>query len=187
MPPMDDASSVDPNMGADPNMGGDPSMGADPMGGGAPMDGPDGVADPMGGGDQNMNGEMDSEGQMPDDMGGEDMDEKVQEIVDISNGLDDEGKKAILNYARSVKDNKSSGGKESEGPEMGGEPMPDEGGDMPQMPTESIIFTKGQLRKINESFGMTDDDEDKEKVLSKRTEKTIKKVKQSPFNSPRFK
>ena len=156
---MGDASPVDPSMSgnamADPMAGVDPSMG---MGQGVGEEMPEDGMD-----DSNMN-------------------EKVKEITDISNELDEKGQETILKYARSVKDNSNSG-KDSSEPEMGNEE--------PQMPMESVVFTKGQLKRINESFGvgMDDekDDEKDDKKLTKRTDKTINKVKSSPFNSPRFK
>ena len=55
------------------------------------------------------------------------------------------------------------------------------------MPMESVVFTKGQLKRIDENFGVGMDDEKDDKKLTKRTDKTIKKVRSSPFNSPRFK
>lgn len=156
MPPSDDASPVGSSMGgdamSDPMMaGGDPSMG---MGQGFGEEMPENGMD-----DSNMN-------------------EKVKEITDISNELDEKGQETILKYARSVKDNSNSKQDSSE-PEMRNEE--------PQMPMESIIFTKGQLKRINESLGAGMDDEKDNKKLTKRTDKTINKVKSSPFNSPRFK
>ena len=73
--------------------------------------------------------------------------------------------------------NKDESQPENQGPE---------GGDMPQMPMESVIFTKGQLKKLNEDLGLGMDAERDEQRLSKRTDKTNKKVKSSPFNSPKF-
>lgn len=157
---MGDASPVDPSMGgdamADPMMaGGDPSMGmGQGVGDEIPEDGMD---------DSNMN-------------------EKVKEITDISNELDEKGQETILKYARSVKDNSNSVQDSSE-PEM----EPEMGNEGPQMPMESVIFTKGQLKRINENLGAGMDDEKDAKKLTKRTDKTINKVKSSPFNSPRFK
>lgn len=157
---MGDASPVDPSMGGDamtdPMMaGGDPSMG---MGQGVGEEIPEDGMD-----DSNMN-------------------EKVKEITDISNELDEKGQETILKYARSVKDNSNSGQDSSE-PET----EPETGNEGPQMPMESVIFTKGQLKKINEGLGAGMDDEKDDKKLTKRTDKTINKVKSSPFNSPRFK
>ena len=144
------------------------------------------MAGPMAGGDPSMGGEDPSIGmgqgvgeEMPEDgMDDSNMNEKVKEITDISNELDEKGQETILKYARSVKDNSNSE-KDSSGPEMGNEE--------PQMPMESVVFTKGQLKRINENFGVGMDDEKDDKKLTKRTDKTINKVKSSPFNSPRFK
>ena len=144
------------------------------------------MADPMAGGDPSMGGEDPSIGmgqgvgeEMPEDgVDDSNMNEKVKEITDISNELDEKGQETILKYARSVKDNSNSG-KDSSEPEMGNEE--------PQMPMESVVFTKGQLKRIDENFGVGMDDEKDDKKLTKRTDKTIKKVKSSPFNSPRFK
>ena len=157
----------------------DPTNGANPSIGGNDM------ADPMAGGDPSMGGEDPSMGmgqgvgeEMPEDgMDDSNMNEKVKEITDISNELDEKGQETILKYARSVKDNSNSE-KDSSEPEMGNEE--------PQMPMESVVFTKGQLKRINENFGVGMDDEKNDKKLTKRTDKTINKVKSSPFNSPRF-
>ena len=156
MPPMGDASSVDPNMGADPMMGGDPSMGMDPNMGGEPM---------------------------PDDMGAapEGGEGSGDDTMSLFDELSDEDKEAARKYIESMLNKDES----QEGSDMGNE-MPDMGG-APQMPMESVIFTKGQLKKINESLGAGMDDERDDKKLAKRTEKTNSKVKSSPFNSPRFK
>lgn len=163
---MGDASPVDPSMGgdamADPMAGADPSMGGE---------------DPSMGMGQGVGEEMPEDG-----MDDSNMNEKVKEITDISNELDEKGQETILKYARSVKDNSNSGQDSSE-PEM----EPEMGNEEPQMPMESVVFTKGQLKKINESLGAGMDDEKDDKKLTKRTDKTINKVKSSPFNSPRFK
>ena len=106
------------------------------------------MADPMAGGDPSMGGEDPSIGmgqgvgeEMPEDgVDDSNMNEKVKEITDISNELDEKGQETILKYARSVKDNSNSG-KDSSEPEMGNEE--------PQMPMESVVFTKGQLKRIN--------------------------------------
>ena len=158
----------------------------DPTNGANPSMGGNGMADPMAGGDPSMGGEDPSMGmgqgvgeEMPEDgMDDSNMNEKVKEITDISNELDEKGQETILKYARSVKDNSNSM-QDSNEPEMGNEE--------PQMPMESVVFTKGQLKRINENFGVGMDDEKNDKKLTKRTDKTINKVKSSPFNSPRFK
>ena len=161
---MGDASSVDPNMGADPMAGGDPSMGGAPAG-----------PDPMAGGDPMMGG---GDAPMPDGdgMGGEEGsgDDSTMSLFDQ---LSDEDKEAARSYIESMLNKDESQPDNQEAPE---------GGDMPQMPMESVIFTKGQLKKLNEDIGLGIDTERDKKNLMKRTEKTNKKVKSSPFNSPKF-
>lgn len=162
---MGDASSVDPNMGADPMAGGDPSMGEAPAEGPGPMAGEDPM---MGGGDEPMPGDG-------EDMGGDEGsgDDSTMSLFDQ---LSDTDKEAARSYIESML-NKDESQPENQGPE---------GGDMPQMPMESVIFTKGQLKKLNEDIGLGMDAERDEKRLTKRTDKTNKKVKSSPFNSPKF-
>lgn len=161
---MGDASSVDPNMGADPMAGTDPSMGGAPSG-------PDPMAgeDPMMGGDEPMPGDG-------EDMGGDEGsgDDSTMSLFDQ---LSDTDKEAARSYIESMLNKDESQPDNQEAPE---------GGDMPQMPMESVIFTKGQLKKLNEDIGLGMDTERDDKKLEKRTEKTNKRVKSSPFNSPKF-
>ena len=159
MPPMGDASSVDPNMGADPMM---PPTDGQNIGAG---DGMEPAGEPM----PDMGGEPE---------GGEGSGDDTMSLFDE---LSDEDKEAARKYIESMLTRDES----QEGTDMGNE-MPDMGG-APQMPMESVIFTKGQLKKINESLGAGMDDEKDDKKLTQRTEKTNSKVKSSPFNSPRFK
>ena len=153
MPPMGDASSVDPMI---------PPTDGQNIGAG---DGMEPAAEPM----PDMGGEPE---------GGEGSGDDTMSLFDE---LSDEDKEAARKYIESMLTRDES----QEGSDMGNE-MPDMGG-APQMPMESVIFTKGQLKKINESLGAGMDDEKDDKKLTQRTEKTNSKVKSSPFNSPRFK
>lgn len=123
------------------------------------------------GDDMNMGGET-------PDMGGNEPTGKVKEIMDTANAISEKDQDTLLKYARSLKD-----ASEENGDEEGGD-MPDMGGE-PQMPMESFIFTKGQLNKLNEEFGIENLSGEKEdnKPNEKKLHKTSKK---SPFDSPSF-
>lgn len=151
MPPMDDASSVDPNMqgGMDPNMGADPNMMGDP----------------------NMQGAPDM-GNVPD-MGNDAQQEQgsSDDTVSLFNKLSDDDKEAARSYIESMLDKEGSE-KESEEPQ-------------PQMPTESVIFTKKQVNKLNEEFGIQNLSKEKE-TNQKKMDSVKNKTKNSPFSSPSF-
>ena len=153
---MGDASSVDQNMGAGPMMGG-------------------GEGPSMG-----MNQNAENEAPMPDDMGGmpENGEGSGDDTMSMFNELSTEDKEAARKYIESMlnKDESQENNDEVDGPSN----------EIEQMPMEAVIFTKGQLKKINENIGINIDDEKTEKILSKRTDKTKNKVKNSPFNSPKF-
>lgn len=152
----------DPAMGGgdgvlDPNMGGDPAM----DGGMPPMDG----EDPMGGGEAGDDSTM-----------------------SLFNQLSDEDKEAARGYIESMlsRDEGNGGDMGGEEPPMGGEdPMaaPDAQGGAPMM--ETVIFTKGQLRQLNENMMTMKDDEEDDTVNTKKKGKSLGK--KSPFNSPKFK
>ena len=197
--PMDGASGVpqgpDPmagdTMGGDTMGGGstgdpmanDPSMGGDPMGGDVPPDG-DGMLDPDMGGDP-MGSDADMEG-------GEEGDDSTMSII---NQLSPEDREAVRSYAESMLSrDESQGGPEGGPDDMGGEepPMdggpdmgPDQGGGQPPM-MERVVFTKKQLRKLNEALNIIEPEkEDKNKGLEKKKGKSVNR--KSPFNSPKFK
>ena len=165
--PMGGGSTGDP-MGGDPMGGGstgdpmasDPSMGGDPMGGDVPPDG-DGVLDPNMGGDP-MGGDPGMEG-------GEEGDDSTMSIINQlspEEGPDDMGREEPPMDG---------------GPDMG----PDQGGGQPPM-MEQVVFTKKQLRKLNEALNIIEPEkEDKNKGLEKKKGKSVNK--KSPFNSPKFK
>ena len=165
MPPIND----DPNA-----MGGDPSMGGDPNA----MDG-----DPsMGGGDTNDMGGDPSMDDDPNEMGGdpsmdgEPSNAENDDTMSIINQLSDTDKEAVRKYAESMlsRDETKSDG---ESIEMDGEQPP---------MMEQVIFTKKQIKKINENLLQTTDDSDcrdERKPLDKRQSKISKK---SPFSQPKF-
>ena len=159
--PMDGASPASNGdgtaMGGGPSMGGDPSMNGGPaMGGDPSMDG----EDPMMGGDPAT------------EDGGDDS------TISIINQLSPSDKEAVRAYAESML-NRSESNNEN-GTDMADGSMEED----PMM--ESVVFTKKQLKKINESFRSTSNKEDGTKtVLNKKKTQTVSR--KSPFNSPEFK
>ena len=142
-----------------------------------PMDGASPVPnqDPMMGGDQAMGGEepmgddpaMGGEAPM---MGGDDpamSGEGDDSTTSIINQLSPEDKEAVRAYAESMlnKTEDQAGGNE--------EPM-----------MESVIFTKKQLKAINESFRDSEETRDDKTKLNKKKSQTVSN--KSPFNSPKF-
>jgi len=204
--PMDGASDVPP--GPDAGIGGDPGMGGEPPmdGGGiaSTADSPD-MGAPIGGDmPADGNGQLDPNMGMDDGMGGEppmdggEGEEGDDSTMSIINQLSPEDREAVRSYAESMLARDESGG--SEGPDagMGGDPMggdpgmgggeppmgPDQGGQPPMM--ETVIFKKGQLKRINEALNIIEPEEKTDdKGLEKRKGKTVNK--KSPFNSPKFK
>lgn len=148
-----------PMDGASPAPNQDPMMGGDPsMGGEEPMGG-----DPaMGGEDPMMNGEDPA-------MGGEGDDSTTS----IINQLSPEDKEAVRAYAESMLNKTENQAGENEEP-MESEP--------PMM--ESVIFTKKQLKAINESFRDSEETRDDKTKLNKKKSQTVSN--KSPFNSPKF-
>ena len=178
MPPINDdpnAMGGDPSMGGDPNaMDGDPSMGGgdtNDMGGDPSMD-----DDPNEmGGDPSMDGEPNEMGGDPS-MDGEPSNAENDDTMSIINQLSDTDKEAVRKYAESMlsRDETKSDG---ESIEMDGEQPP---------MMEQVIFTKKQIKKINENLLQTTDDSDcrdERKPLDKRQSKISKK---SPFSQPKF-
>lgn len=166
----------------DPNaMGGDPSMGGDPMGG-VPMDGSSMGSDPSMGGapmdDPSMGGAPMDDPSMED--GGDDDDSTVA----IINQLSDTDREAVRAYAESMLNrDETQNNNEDEVPPMDASMGQDNSG-APMM--ETVIFTKKQLRKINENFGPTADELNKdEKPLEKKKSKQV--TSKSPFSAPKFK
>ena len=156
--PMDGASPA-PNQ--DPVMGGEDPMGGDPaMGGEDPMMS---GQDPMMGGDPAMGGES--------PIGDEDGDDSTTAII---NQLSPEDKEAVRAYAESMLNKTENQEGENEEP-MESEP--------PMM--ESVIFTKKQLKAINESFRDSEETRDDKTKLNKKKSQTVSN--KSPFNSPKFK
>ena len=113
-------------------------------------------------------------GNMPD-MGSEGGSDDTMSLFDK---LSDTDKEAARSYIQSMLDKNGDG--DINGDEMGAEPI-----NQPQMPMESFIFTKGQLNKLNEEFGIENlsGEKEEEKPNEKKVHTTNKK---SPFDSPNF-
>lgn len=147
-----------PPMGPDPSMGGAPAPGGDPgMGEEPPMD----PEAPVAGEDNPVEGSLDS---------------ITQRVVDTMGRLSDKDKKTISSYADSLEDASEDamngeGGMPDDDPGMGGAPAP-------QPMQEKFIFTKKQLREINETLPIS-----KEKDAP-HTEKTKKSIGKTPFDAP---
>lgn len=171
---MDGASDVPADGGmSDPNaMGGAPMDDPNAMGGG-PMD------DSMG------------EAPMDDSMGGEGDDSTMS----IINQLSDEDRESVRAYAESMLNSDESQDDEEmeDGADMNmddqgmEDPNMNQNGEQPMM--ESFIFTKRQLRRINENFGPTQyeldkNNDDRKPLQKKQAQKSVSK--KSPFNAPRF-
>ena len=178
-PPMDDASlSPDQGMMGDPNaMGGDPNaMGGDP--------GMMGDPNAMGGDPNAMGGDPNAMGEDPNAMGGEGAGDDTMSII---NQLSDTDREAVRAYAESMLSRDETQGEGGGEPADGGDDLPIDANGQPMM--EKVIFTKNQLRMINEELGLNsqpkDNDEKSQKPLQKKTSNTTSK--KSPFNPPRFK
>lgn len=116
-----------------------------------------------------------------DDMGG-------GEIQNMYDGLNQEHQKAAKRYIQSLEDQESEQNEGGEAAEMGGgEPAPAAGGDMgPGAMNESVIFTKKQLKKINEGLGGMDDELERTEDVPHTTKlKSDKNKPVSPFDPPR--
>lgn len=163
-PPMDDASlSPDQGMMDDPNaMGSDQGM----------MDDPNAI-----GGDPNAMGED------PSAIGGEGIGDDTMSII---NQLSDADREAVRAYAESMLSRDETQG-EVGGEQDGGDDLPIDANGQPMM--ETVIFTKNQLKMINEELGLNSQlknkDDDGKKPLQKKTSNTTSK--KSPFNPPKFK
>lgn len=180
--PMGGASGV-PN--GDPMTGGGEMPMEDPNAmGGEPMGGPEmGGEEPMG---PEMTPPDDMSGEpMGDDMG--EMDDLTKRVVDTMKNLTDKDKETISAYADSLRDsseNSENDGIDDEmqmnGGPMGGEEQPEGMGPV----SETVIFKKGQLKKINENLMSMEPKEKNNLPLNKNKGKNISK--KSPFNSPKF-
>lgn len=182
---MDDASFANDNMGGDPGM-----MGSDPNAGGIngdpntmdgePVDAPaeEPIQDNPNMNDPNMTGDDSGMDVNPEPESGEEG--TGDDTASIINQLSDEDKEAVRAYAESMLN--KNGGNEGAPEEEPNNP------DQPMM--EQVIFTKKQLKKINEEFGINNDElnkdqEDRKNTLPKKTSKTTSN--KSPFNPKKFK
>lgn len=191
VPPAGDPMGGDPNgapmgdpMGGDPNAGA--PMGGDPMGGDTGMGNMnDGQLDPpdMGG---DMGGEPGPLDGAP--MGGEGEGEGDDSTISIINQLSPEDREAVRSYAESMlsrDETKGGGDMGGDQPPMdGGDPMGGDpnGGGAPMM--ESFVFSKKQLKSINENLPVTDIRKKDVKINDKK--KGNNTPRKSPFNSPKF-
>ena len=110
---------------------------------------------------------------------------KVKEIMDTANQISEKDQDTLLAYARSLKDASEEAGVNND--EMSSEPpmgAPMGGGETPMQ--ESVVFTKKQLRTINENFGEMNGELDRDKKLGHTTKmKSDKNKEVSPFDPPR--
>lgn len=163
VPPMGDMGPTGPE--------GDPA--------GAPDAGMDGMNDGNGQLDPNM-GPMGGEPPMDGDpmAGGEEGSD--DSTISIINQLNDKDKETVRAYAESLLSTEEENDGQDEpmdGEDMGGQ----DPNAAPMM--ESFIFTKKQLKKLNENFN-DKDREEKNKGNNKARGKNT--AKDSPFKSPRF-
>lgn len=68
--------------------------------------------------------------------------------------------------------------------EEGSEPMPDDMGSEPMPQVESVIFTKGQLDKINEMIGVGNEEEKDDEPKNEKKQNV--KNNNSPFDNPKL-
>ena len=98
--------------------------------------------------------------------------------ISIINQLSPTDKEAVRAYAESML-SRSEGNIENST-----DMVDDSMGEAPMM--ESVVFTKKQIKKINESFrSINNKGDDTKTVLNKKKTQTVSK--KSPFNSPDFK
>jgi len=115
-----------------------------------------------------------------DDMGGGEGGGEIQSMFD---GLNQEHQKAAKRYIQSLEDQETEQGGTGDEMDMGAQP-PMDGGQAPMQ--ESVIFTKAQLKKINESIGGMEDELSREKDIKHTTKTKADKNKPvSPFDPPR--
>ena len=117
---------------------------------------------------------MGDEEPMPDEGMDTGMDDLTKRVVDTMKSLTDKDKETISAYADSLRDSSENAadGKMPAGdmPAEGGEPMPMQ---------ETFIFTKKQIREMNEMVPLTDKEED-----GPHTAKETKSLGKTPFDSP---
>lgn len=97
--------------------------------------------------------------------------------MSIINQLSDTDREAVRAYAESMLNrDETVDNNSNENPDGPSEPMQE---------TKSVIFTKGQLREMNENFGPTADELEKTKqnMFSKKTNDRNNKT---PFDKPKF-
>ena len=171
--PAAGAQPMDPTAGAsampaqDPNaMAMDPNAGMmDPMAGGDPNAMPE---DPMAGADPAAGGEEGIDG---------------MDVQGLYDSLPNEDKDAAEGYLKYLKRKNEEGGVEGGEPMAGPNAMPAD--PMAQQPMmESVVFSKKQLKQIQEQIGTSGEKEPEEKPLSSK--KNQKFNSKSPFGSKRF-
>lgn len=167
----------DPNM----NMGGDPNMdmnaGADPMMGGDPSMDMNAGADP--GMDMGMGGEPNADRQKKE------IQKNIGKACDDFRNYQGQDKEELTKWVEgmldSILDDSDSAGISDE---EGGEPMPDDMGGEPTPQVESVIFTKGQLNKINEMIGVGNEEDKDEQPNNEKKQKV--KNNNTPFDNPKL-
>lgn len=120
-------------------------------------------------------------------MEGGELSGKVKEIVDTANEISEKDQDTLLKYARSLKDasEEAAAGMPGSDPMAGGAPVPPEqtAGQMPMQ--ESVVFTKKQLRVINENFGEMNNELERDIDVQKTTKTSQgKNNKVGPFDPP---
>jgi hypothetical protein len=123
-----------------------------------------------------------------DDAAGE-LTGKVKEIADEASKLSEKGQDTALKYVRSLNDATENAEQDSQMPGMAGGDPNMGGGQMPPMGgapmNEAVVFTKSQLRKINENFGEMEAELDRDVKPCKTTKLADKKNKGvTPFDPP---
>ena len=117
---------------------------------------------------------MGDEEPMPDEGMDTGMDDLTKRVVDTMKSLTDKDKETISAYADSLRDSSENA---ADGEMPAGE-MPAEGGE-PMPMQETFIFTKKQIREMNEMVPLTDKEED-----GPHTAKETKSLGKNPFDSP---
>lgn len=136
--------------------------------------------------------DMGADSGMDADMGG-DVSGKVKEIVDTAKEISEKDQDTLLKYARSLKDaSEEAGANGAPGADAGmgmdpgmgsGAGMPPAQGGMPMQ--ETVIFSKKQLRSINENFGEMNNELDREEKPTHTTKTDGKTNKVTPFDPPK--
>lgn len=118
---------------------------------------------------------------------------KVKEIADTAKQITPKDQDTLLKYARSLKDASEEAGEQGvpgadagmgADPGMGsGAGMPPAQGGAPMM--ESVVFTKKQVRTINENFGEMNGELEREEKPTHTTKTDGKSNKVTPFDPPK--